>query len=191
MEEPFDRIFDPGIFLKLKELSLLSFAEDPRPICQNYQLLTFLLNRSRRGVGVYSNNMLQDRVLPVLPYMENDYFHYVLSIPNHLRLNYQLYNRIIAELMPGPDILPTNRMPVDLNAYPRRKRIIDYQSTIDYLFNLVLKNPLPSGLVNWKERDRWIQDVKKGKKNPFLRIRPYLYFSLWYNRYFNEGHFNV
>jgi hypothetical protein len=119
-----------------------------------------------------------------MPFLENDFFHFSLSIPNHLRYKYYIFNRIVNEMVPGLEEIQTSRMGIDIGRSPRQTRMIDHPGTIRLIHKLLKRNRLPDEFIHPGELEKWLEEVMNGRKNPFLRARPYLYFCLWYNRYF-------
>jgi hypothetical protein len=183
--EPYDRIFRPEIYRQLRELSSEAHMKNARQLCDNYYQLAKLYNRSRRGIASYSFTMLNNYVHPVLPFVENDFFDFALSIPNHIRFRYFIFNRIVNEMVPGLDQIQTSRMGIDIGQSPRQQRVIDHPGTIRFIHKLLVRNRLPDEFIQAGELGKWLGEVMSGRKNPFLRARPYLYFCLWYNRYFS------
>jgi asparagine synthase (glutamine-hydrolysing) len=180
---------------------------------ENIITLFSMENRERNSVSLLSNNIVGSRVPVILPFLDNELVEFSLSIPPLMKIESQIYFRILKRLLPDIMRIPSTnfgktRLLYDLKGLANRHfllfvlqkaryafaiRVSDtrrklQREAIKYLLDLVRSMESPP-FLDVNKVSRVARDCLRMRKPSPLELNALVAvaeFCIWYNRYFHE-----
>jgi len=150
-------------------------------------------NRSRRAVTPYMFNMMSVKADVFCPFLEDEFYSFIQSIPPEMKTNNSFYELWRKEMFPDLAGLPTLKSMAPVK-YTSKEAYTSFRNSnvINFLMEYLKKYPPPGDIVDHRKAMEYLfyATRKPGNQDHFHRtifLRNYLVFLIWYNTYFESG----
>jgi hypothetical protein len=150
-------------------------------------------NRSRRPITAYMFGMLSRKADSHCPFLENEFYDFVQSIPPEFRANYLFYEAWRKAMFPSIADIPTLKSMAP-EKYVSKEVYHSFRNSnvIEYLMTLLDTFIPPSEFIDHRKAMNYLfyETRMKGQQDHYHRtifLRNYLVFVIWCSYYLERG----
>lgn len=183
-----EKFYDQNIVKSFSGISQKSMVTSVKEIISDpeYSDYFFINNKNRKWSLIgpfYSQIKLENR----MPFFDNDFIEFVYSLPNELRFNHYIYNKMLLKFFPKTyKSIPWQKTGLPIGTNKNIQIIHHYyhggQSRVNRLLQVMGLPSLFNDSRNYVDYNSWMRDN--------IELRHYIYDTVFDGRALGRGYFN-
>lgn len=183
-----ENFYNQKVLSSVKGLSKRMVVKNVREVISDpqYSDYFFINNKNRRWslMGLVCSQIKLDNRLP---FFDNNFVEFVYSLPNELRFNHYIYNKMLLKFFPETfKHIPWQKTGLPIVSHKITQKVHHYyigsKSKLNRLLQKIGLPPLFKDNRNYVEYDNWMRNNRE--------LREYIYDSVLSERALNRGYFN-